>query len=145
MGLQLTDLHAVDVTAALSQGAVSSSGRSHRRTQAEPDRTASNDEADAVSEAAFHGRCVGPMRVFGGVALGRRSCQYSALNWRDRKARIVALDVRRIVQPGLEPTFFAPTCEHTPRQSRMLLRDLSKAAQSRDVGAYSSHCGGLWR
>jgi hypothetical protein len=44
---------AVDVTAALYQGAVSSSGRSHRCTQAELDESASDDEADAVSELPF--------------------------------------------------------------------------------------------
>ena len=42
-----------DVTAALCRRAVSSSWRSHRPTQTEPDETASDDEADAASELPF--------------------------------------------------------------------------------------------
>jgi hypothetical protein len=41
-----------DVSAPFSQGAVSSSRRSHRHSQADPDGTASDDEADAVSQQA---------------------------------------------------------------------------------------------
>ena len=52
MGLQLTDLHAVDVIAALQQGAVATSGCSHRRTQAETDESASDDESDASKQFA---------------------------------------------------------------------------------------------